>query len=271
MFTSLSFYEIGKKKQEITEVAHARTDICNHKSLEKTGKLFYLDSINISVDRLNKQPKENLERRLQRSQSFPSPTIIERILVAEIEEMLHSTRLTKLENEMVNKRRSLSLPELHSKNKNSEDAKQTPNQGNQPNQPNFSLFQSNLLYLFFFLGAFTYLLGDFWFSTTRNGFSFAQFPKVYSILLLVNLILWIDFNRNVLRDDSTENKRFGFLEHLLQNSTDMLFCLILLPFMLVRSGVRSVKSCQYSCKSSFFFRSLVRRSDAIPPDIAVII
>ena len=169
---------------------------------------------------------------------------------------------------MLNKRRCLSLPDLHSKKKKSEDVKQTPNQ---PNQPNFSLSQSNLLYLFFFLGAVTYLLGDFWFSTTRNGFSFSQFPKVYSILLLVNLILWIDFNRNVLRDDSTENKRFGFLEHLLQNSTDMLFCLILLPFMLMRSGVRSVKSCQYSFKPSFFFRSLVRRSDTLPPDIAVII
>ena len=101
-------------------------------------------------------------------------------------------------------------------------------------EPNFSVFQSNILYILFFTGTLLYLLGDLYISSLRNG---EYFPTLLVSLLAVNLILWIDFNLDIQRSrdiSSSDSCRVRWLDDLFQDTTNALFCFILLPFILLR-------------------------------------
>ena len=69
--------------------------------------------------------------------------------------------------------------------------------------PQFSLYQSNILYLLYFLGAFIIIFADIAFYIIRNKnmtfliwlFTPVWVSKVFSCLLIFNFLLWLDFNR----------------------------------------------------------------------------
>ena len=70
--------------------------------------------------------------------------------------------------------------------------------------PQFSPYQSNILYLLYFLGAFIILFADIAFYIIRNNSTFLIWlfkpvwvSKVFSCLLIFNFLLWLDFNRSI--------------------------------------------------------------------------
>ena len=104
-------------------------------------------------------------------------------------------------------------------------------------QYNFSIFQSNILYSFFFIAVFIYLSGEVYLSSIRNGDCYLLYlPKLLPSLLATNLILWLDFNFGVHRQNLSETNTMSVpcLEDLFQDTTNSLFCLIILPFVLLR-------------------------------------
>ena len=104
--------------------------------------------------------------------------------------------------------------------------------------PKFSVFQSNVLYMLFFLGAFTVFGLDVCFQLNKNE-EIGEDTQVFLFLFVVNVILWMDFNLKTVKRRS-EQSRLGstFLELLLQYSTDTLFCIILVPIIWIRNGMR---------------------------------
>ena len=108
-------------------------------------------------------------------------------------------------------------------------------------EPDFSLRQSNILYIIFFIGAFLYLLADIYFIYIRwRSFNFRALPKKYISLLLINLLLWIDFNRNYKSNATTNvTNNLTAVEEIIQDSTHTLFCMILLPLIWIKDGIRS--------------------------------
>ena len=104
-------------------------------------------------------------------------------------------------------------------------------------QYNFSIFQSNILYSFFFIAVSIYLSGEVYLSSIRNGACYLLYlPKLLPSLLAANLILWLDFNFGVHRQNVTETNTFSVpcLEDLFQDTTNSLFCFLILPFVLLR-------------------------------------
>ena len=73
------------------------------------------------------------------------------------------------------------------------------------NEPNFSLLQSNILYLMFFLGSFLCLGADMIVQKARNGF-ISNNTQFFLSILLLNIILWIDFNFKVFRKARTAGR-----------------------------------------------------------------
>ena len=82
-----------------------------------------------------------------------------------------------------------------------------------PNEANCSMFQSNIFYLLFFLGPLLTLI-LFIYSTSM---SLGTITIAFMFLLLVNAVLWIDFNWSKVYS-KTAPYRLKFLEDLLQDS-----------------------------------------------------
>ena len=104
-------------------------------------------------------------------------------------------------------------------------------------QYNISIFQSNILYSIFFIAVFIYLSGEVYLSYIRNGdYFWEKIPTLLPSLLAANLILWLDFNFGVQRQNLSETNTMSVpcLEDLFQDTTNSLFCLIILPFVLLR-------------------------------------
>ena len=108
------------------------------------------------------------------------------------------------------------------------------------NNPNFSVFQSNVLYSLFFLGTFIIMGLDIVVQMSRKSY-ISNVTIAFMLLLVVNVILWVDFNSNmrVERTSSSETK-FGFFEDLLEDSTSTLLCFIIVPFLWLKNGTRLV-------------------------------
>ena len=105
------------------------------------------------------------------------------------------------------------------------------------NEPNFSLLQSNILYLMFFLGSFLCLGADMIVQKGKNGF-ISNNTQFFISILLLNIILWVDFNFKVFRKTRTESRSNSFCEELFQDSTNIMFCVIIAPVMWMTQGIR---------------------------------
>jgi hypothetical protein len=105
------------------------------------------------------------------------------------------------------------------------------------NEPNFSLLQSNILYLMFFLGSFLCLGMNMIVQKAKNG-SISNNTQFFISILLLNVILWVDFNFKVFRKARTAGIRCSFCEELFQDSTNSMFCVIIAPVMWITQGIR---------------------------------
>ena len=105
------------------------------------------------------------------------------------------------------------------------------------NEPNFSLLQSNILYLMFFLGSFLCLGADMIVQKARNGF-ISNNTQFFLSILLLNIILWIDFNFKVFRKARTAGRSYSICEELFQDSTNIMICVIIAPAMWMTKGIR---------------------------------
>ena len=85
------------------------------------------------------------------------------------------------------------------------------------NVPHFSLHQSNVLYFFFFIAAFIILFIDMYVQVSRGDSSFTDWfladqwgmiTKIFSSILLFNFMLWLDFNREIRKDQNESLKLF---------------------------------------------------------------
>ena len=86
------------------------------------------------------------------------------------------------------------------------------------NVPHFSLHQSNVLYFFFFVAAFIILFIEMYVQVSRGESSFKDWfladewgmiAQIVSSILLFNLMLWLDFNREFRKDQNERRKLFS--------------------------------------------------------------
>ena len=82
--------------------------------------------------------------------------------------------------------------------------------------PTFSLYQSNVLYFFFFFAAFGILFWETYIQTSRHRTPFIQWlldtesgeiTKIVTAILVVNLLLWLDFIRD-FKENSTKRRKY---------------------------------------------------------------
>ena len=66
--------------------------------------------------------------------------------------------------------------------------------GKAADQPTFSLLHSNILYIFFFLGASIILALDSAIAYFRNGGNISKYTKYTIAVFIINIILWMSFN-----------------------------------------------------------------------------
>ena len=106
--------------------------------------------------------------------------------------------------------------------------------------PKFSLHQSNVLYCFFFMAAFIILFLDIYLQISRGfGTTFKRWlmdhdagiiTKTFSFILLLNLLLWLDFNREC-RKCSCESYKKSF-------PIKQIFRFPLYPFIFLYSKIK---------------------------------
>ena len=81
--------------------------------------------------------------------------------------------------------------------------------------PMFSMYQSNVLYFFFFFGAFGILFTETYIQTSRHRTPFIQWlldtesgeiTKIVSAIRVFNLLLWLDFIRD-FKENSTKRRK----------------------------------------------------------------
>ena len=68
---------------------------------------------------------------------------------------------------------------------------------NTSEQPEFSLFHSNVLYIFFFIGSLIMFGLEMALQTARDVNTSTPIQKICNGILFLNLMLWLDFNRNM--------------------------------------------------------------------------
>ena len=231
LLTSFSFFEIlGESKSKTQNIENRRI-----------ARTCYLPQ-EMESEAINME-----NRRKQRSLSVP-------------ELMISETNL-----EFGSGQRSLSLTtsfiEQNENTKSDTKTKEnnTTSQLTPTNEPNLSLIQSNILYVLFFLGASIILFIDvldqrfrksaFWSRDPENLHihpswisdvisNVSNVTKVFISLLVVNVILWIDFNLRIVRTSSSRSNTNDVYEDLLQYSTNTLFCVIILPFIWMKNLIR---------------------------------
>jgi hypothetical protein len=104
-------------------------------------------------------------------------------------------------------------------------------------EPNFSLLHSNILYLLFFVGTFTMLLADMVLQSAKNKF-IRNDTKMFFSFFVANVLLWIDFNFKAFTKSNPDIKRCFPYEELFLDSTNILLCIIITPFILLSRGIR---------------------------------
>ena len=108
------------------------------------------------------------------------------------------------------------------------------------NNLNLSIGQSNVHYIMFFMGAFIYFLLDTLFIYKRRygKMSFEEFPKFFLGLLMINCLLWVDFNEHLKKHHGVTRRRYQLIEDLMQYATDILVCIIFIPLMALGNRFR---------------------------------
>ena len=101
---------------------------------------------------------------------------------------------------------------------------------------NFSRFQSNLLYALFFLGSLIFFCMDLGYQRVRNG-AFTNTTLFFFGCFLMNIILWMDFNFQLLKKQKSK-KAEGIFMKLLDDSTDLLVCALIAPLFWISSRGR---------------------------------
>ena len=106
-------------------------------------------------------------------------------------------------------------------------------------EPMFSRFHSNILYILFLFGYFTCIGGDLIMQWARNS-SISKNTKIFVSIFIVNVFLWIDFNVNFSRKLKSHRRRQeSFCEAFLQDSTHLVFCIVIAPIILFTRWIRS--------------------------------
>ena len=103
--------------------------------------------------------------------------------------------------------------------------------------PNFSLFHSNILYLCFFVGTFFCLAADSLLQLEKNHF-INDITKLFLALFLINILLWIDFNINFSKSTRSSIRKYKLCEDICQDTTHLLFCLVIAPFLWIAKLIR---------------------------------
>ena len=112
------------------------------------------------------------------------------------------------------------------------------------NEPNFSLIHSNFLYLMFLLGFFASFGGDIMMQWAKNG-DVSKNTKAFMFIFAINIFLWIDFNCNFSKKLKSHRRQGCLCETFLQDSTHLLFCIILAPIILIIRWFRLGSSSKY--------------------------
>ena len=128
--------------------------------------------------------------------------------------------------------------------KDSIEVEQTPEEieklDSKHRSPTFSFYQSNILYILFFLGFASCIIFDVLVQFERKGWkieSIAPITKWAVAILLVNIGLWVDFmisrtkGKKILGSNIEES---SWLNDLVSFSSNSLVCFVLLPFFLCR-------------------------------------
>ena len=107
----------------------------------------------------------------------------------------------------------------------------------------FSLFQSNVFYIMYFVGTFLCLLGDAVKVWAKHQGRVTEWTQVSGTLLMINLILWIDLNINKNNKQCfgtlfSQSNMARILEDIIQDSTDTILCIIITPIFVFINGVR---------------------------------
>ena len=100
----------------------------------------------------------------------------------------------------------------------------------------FSVSHSNVLYTIFFLGSILIICMDIIFQLVRKSYV-SQITFFYLGLMIFNLCIWLDFVYGILRRKRTSENSLerGYFDDVFNYSTNFLFCLVILPFLLVKN------------------------------------
>ena len=161
---------------------------------------------------------------------------------------------SRVETETVTIRRSQSVPNITNtmrsgtlrQRSRSMDFVPSLIQTNEGQDPSFSIFQSNIMYSFYFFGTTVIFCLDLGFQMLKNG-AFTNSSLVFFGLFLCNMILWIDFNLKLKQQTKMNNGR-GIFEDLMDNSSDILMCVLIAPLYWCSAKVRLVKNLQRNPK-----------------------
>ena len=118
--------------------------------------------------------------------------------------------------------------------------KEVENLDSKQRSPAFSFYQSNILYILFFLGFASCIILDVLVQFERKGWrieSISPMTRWAVAILLVNIGLWVDFMIGRTKRKETfgsNDEESSWLIDLISFSSNSLVCIILLPFFLCR-------------------------------------
>ena len=118
--------------------------------------------------------------------------------------------------------------------------KEVENLDSKQRSPAFSFYQSNILYILFFLGFASCIILDVLVQFERKGWrieSISPMTRWAVAILLVNIGLWVDFMIGRTKRKETfgsNDEESSWLIDLIRFSSNSLVCIILLPFFLCR-------------------------------------
>ena len=128
----------------------------------------------------------------------------------------------------------------------------------------FSVSHSNVLYTIFFLGSILIICMDIIFQLVRKSYV-SQITFFYLGLMIFNLCIWLDFVYGILRRKRTSENSLerGYFDDVFNYSTNFLFCLVILPFLLVKNYFIRWPDPGYSVKYLYLSNSRSPQIDVV--------
>ena len=98
----------------------------------------------------------------------------------------------------------------------------------------FSHFQSNILYLLFFIGSISSISLDVWVQIFRKGW--ISLSSQYNlVIIIINFVLWADFQLEIrLKKSYTTGSNDGWLYEIMSYSNNSLLCFFLIPIFMIK-------------------------------------